>query len=77
MERIRSYYNADFEDNLSVPTIYPTGQNQNELYCSMCGENVFVNDMIFDEVTKIIEETSENPFLCVECIEEFEEAAYL
>jgi hypothetical protein len=74
---MRSYYDADYKDNLPVPTTHITEQNQNELYCSMCGENVFVNEMIFDEVTKMIEETSENPFLCAECVEEVEESAYL
>jgi hypothetical protein len=76
MKRIRSYYDADFEDNLPLPTNHLTKQNQNELFCSMCGDNVFVNDLIFDEVIKMLEKTSENPFLCAECIEEFEEAAY-
>lgn len=77
MERIRSYYDGDFLDNLPVPTTYKTGQNRNELFCSMCGGKVFVNDIIFGDVNRMTEKTSEHAFLCAECVEESEEAAYL
>lgn len=76
MDRVRSYYDADFENNLPLPTTYLTMENQNELYCRMCGAKVFVNDMILDGVIKTLVKTSENQFQCEECIEEFEEAAY-
>lgn len=76
MERIRSYYDADFVETLSVPSAHLTEQNKNELFCGLCGETVFVNDMIFDEVNKSAEETSENSFLCAECVENLEEAAH-
>lgn len=76
MQRLRSYYDADRENKLSVPTTYQTDQNKNELYCSMCGENIYVDDLIFDDVNKIVEETLENPFLCEDCLDEYEEMAH-
>lgn len=76
MVRIRSFYDADREDKLNVPTFYKTEQNKYELICSDCGKSVFVNDLIFQDVTKIVEKTMENPFYCPECIEQYEEAAY-
>lgn len=76
MQRIRSYYDADRENNYSVPTNYLTNDNKNELYCSICGDNLFVNDLIFDDVNKIIEETLENPFLCESCLDEYEELSH-
>lgn len=76
MERLRSYYDGDRQDKLSVPTTFRTDQNQNELYCSMCGETAYVNDVFFDDITRIIEETLENPFLCQECVELYDESAF-
>lgn len=76
MERIRGYYDADRDNNFAVPTTYPTGGNNNELFCSMCGEKVFVDDLIFDDVNRAIEETAENPFLCEDCLNEYEEMAH-
>ncbi len=76
MERIRAYYEGDIENKLGSPTKYKTDENQNELFCSICGQKVFVNELIFKDVTKIIEKTSENPFLCESCIDEYEDLAH-
>ena len=76
MQRLRSFYDADRENNSSVPTNYQTGDNQNELYCGMCGEIYFVDDFVFENVNKVIEETLENPFVCQDCLDEYEELAY-
>lgn len=76
MERIRSYYDADRVEAKDLPTAFKTGHNKNELYCSMCGENYFVNDSIYRDVMRAIERTTENPFLCPDCIESYEEAAH-
>ena len=42
----------------------------------MCGESYFVDDLVFENVNKVSEETLENPFLCQECVELYDEAAY-
>lgn len=76
MRRLRSYYDADRADPSTAPTNYRTGQNQNELYCSLCGEAFYVDDLIFDQVVRLVEKTMENPFLCAECLEEYEELAH-
>lgn len=76
MEGLRSFYDGDRQNKLNVPTTYQTDQNQNELYCSMCGETAHVNAVFFDDITRIIEETLENSFLCQECVELYDEAAY-
>lgn len=75
MQRLRSYYDGDRENKLSVPTNYQSGQNQNELYCSMCGDSYFVDDLIFEDVSRLIKETLENPFICRECLGEYEDLA--
>ena len=75
MQRLRSYYDADRAD-MHVPTTFETEENKNELYCSMCGELFFVDALIFDDVSKAIEQTSENPFLCQKCLDEYEYFAH-
>jgi ribosomal protein S27AE len=76
MERIRAYYDVDQEKNFSVPTHYQTKLNKNEIFCSLCGDRVFVDDFIFADVSRAIEKTSENPFLCEDCLDEYEEMAH-
>lgn len=75
MERIRSYYDADRVETL-VPTTYETEHNKNKLYCSLCGEMLYVDDLIFGDVNKAIEETAESPFLCEDCLSEYEDMAH-
>lgn len=76
MERIREYYDADRDNNFAVPTTYQTANNKNRLYCSMCGDKVYVDDLIYGDVNKIINKTRENPFLCEDCLSEYEEMAH-
>lgn len=75
MGRIRSYYDADRIEGFP-PTKHLTDQNKNKLHCSICGEVVYADDIVFRDVTRVIEETTENPFLCEECLIEYEEAAH-
>ncbi|MEZ5429226.1 MAG: hypothetical protein R2747_23465 [Pyrinomonadaceae bacterium] len=75
MTRMRSFYDADRTEK-NGPTLHQTELNNNELYCSLCGETVFVDDVAFDDVQRIIEETLENPYLCPDCLEQVEEAAH-
>lgn len=76
MERIRAYYDADHENNFALPTTYQTEQNKNELYCSLCGGMLYVDDLIFGDVSKVTQETAENSFLCEDCLNDYEEMAY-
>ena len=76
MTRLRSYYDADREDKRNTPTTIQTEQNRNEVLCSLCGETFFVNDVISDDVARVIEKTEDNPFVCPDCIEQYEEAAH-
>lgn len=76
MHRLRSYYDADRKNDFLIPTHYQVGENKNKLYCSLCGESYFVDHLIFEDVRKIIEETRENPFICQDCLDEYEDLAH-
>lgn len=73
MQRLRSYYDGDRDENFSLPTNHQTERNRHELYCGLCGESFFVDDFVFEDITRVIEETLENPFVCEDCLEEYEE----
>jgi uncharacterized protein YbaR (Trm112 family) len=76
MQRLRSFYDADRADKFSAPTNYRTAQNQHEVYCGLCGEAFYVDDSIFEHVNKELEETLENPFVCEDCSEEYQELSH-
>lgn len=76
MERLRSYYDADRTEQGFHPTAYKTERNTHKVYCGVCGEMFFIDDVLFDEMNKMIERILENPFLCEGCIEEYDDLAH-
>jgi hypothetical protein len=42
----------------------------------MCGESFFVDDFLFEDVSRVMEETLENPFVCEDCLDEYEELSH-
>lgn len=75
MNRQRSFFESDRIEQLGQPTRYRTSINTNEVYCGMCGETYFLDDVSFTSVNRTIEVTRENPFLCQGCEFENEESA--
>ena len=76
MERQRSFYDSDRIEQLQQPTRYRTSLNKNEVYCGMCGDIFFLDDVKFKGYRHVVEKTLENPFLCEECDFQNEEKAY-
>ena len=76
MTRLRSFYDADRAENFSAPTNSRTAENRHEVFCGLCGETFYVDDSIFEHVNKEIEATMENPFVCEDCLEEYQELAH-
>lgn len=76
MGRLRSYYDADLSETGGQPTRVKTEENKNEVYCGACGEIFYVDDVQFEQMNKVIEETQENPFLCKDCELDNEETQY-
>ena len=76
MGRLRSYYDADLWETAGQPTQAKTEQNQNEVYCGACGEMFYIDDVQFEQMNKVIEETLENPFFGKDCQLDYEETQY-
>ena len=77
MTKLRSAVSQEEQHVVSVgPTMYRTAENQNELRCGMCGEVYFVNSETLYGVNTAVKEGLDNPFLCADCEEEYDELAY-
>lgn len=75
MDRQRSFFESDRIEQLQQPTRYRTSTNKNEVYCGVCGDTYFLDDIRYKTVNRTIEITLENPFLCQGCEFENEESA--
>ncbi len=76
MVRIREELDANRMESRMQTTNYPTKENRYEVYCDMCGEVFFADEIIFDRVAQAIREGFENPFICDDCRSESDALAY-
>jgi hypothetical protein len=77
MTKLRSAVSQEEEHAAAVgPTTFRTTENRHELRCGMCSEIYFVDAATFDSVSTAVQEGLDNPFLCEDCVEEYDELAY-
>ena len=76
MDRLRSFYDADRSEAFIRPTKHVTDLNKHEMFCGICGGNVFVDKELFGQLNRAIEEGIDNPLLCEGCEDSYEEAAH-
>ncbi len=77
MTKLRSEVVAEKEHAARVgPTTYETVENRHVLRCGMCGEIYFVDSETLDGVNEAVQSGLDNPFLCEDCQEEYDELAY-
>ena len=62
--------------NIIGPTTFKTAENQQELRCGVCGDLSFVDEETFRRVTRAIEEGLDNPFMCGDCEDEYDDLAH-
>jgi uncharacterized protein YlaI len=74
MVRLREYLDADRRNQFN-PSLYKTDKNTNRVYCGMCGGIYFVDDAVYNAIIKAIKETTESPFLCQDCQDEYDALA--
>ena len=76
MTRLREEYDANQAENAMLVSDYPTENAQFGVYCDMCGEQFFVDEITFERVNHAILEGFDNPFVCEGCRDELGESAY-
>lgn len=67
---------ADLIENYSVFTEFRSGVNQYEVYCGTCGKVFYTDRDNRAHIGKSIEQGLDNPFLCEQCVLDYEEAAF-
>lgn len=76
MVRLREEFDADRTESAMLVSEYPTEKTQFEVFCDMCGEVFFVDEITFEKVSDALREGFDNPFVCDECRGEIDELAY-
>jgi len=77
MTKVKEELDASRAETAMQASSYPTERNQFDVYCDMCGEVFFVDELTFEKVSEALREGFDNPFVCDDCRGEFDEAAYL
>ncbi|NNE99514.1 MAG: hypothetical protein HKN25_10895 [Pyrinomonadaceae bacterium] len=75
MGRLRSFYDSKNAESAFRPTATKTETNKHEMFCGICGEKLFVDEVLFAKISNAIEEGLDNPLLCEDCEESYEESA--
>ena len=74
---LRSELNPELWPDLEHgPTPHETFVNRFAARCGMCGEPLFVNESVHEAIITAAREGLDNPFMCADCEEEYDELAY-
>ncbi len=75
MERIREEFDADRSEEFARESKIRTELHDHAVPCSICFATLYVDKETSDHISRAIEAGLDNPFICSECSEEYEEAA--
>lgn len=67
MIRLREEYDASLAEKAMEASSYPTDKQQHEVFCDMCGEVFFVDELTGEKVRRALSEGFDNPFVCEDC----------
>lgn len=75
MQRMRHEFDAD-RQNEQLPKIFETAEHHFEVPCSMCGTKYYFDANGKLELEIAMTGAGENPFVCIDCEESYEDAAH-
>ena len=73
---LRSERDGDRVDDLVSITDHRISKDQFEVDCASCGGTFFADKMAYASIRRAIEQGIDNPFLCSDCEDEYDELAY-
>ncbi len=76
IEKLRSEADGDLPNQLNDIGSHPTGNNQREIRCGICGSPYFVDDAAFERLETMIKYDADNQFICEECEGENQDSAF-
>ncbi len=77
MVKVKEELDAGRAEKAMQASKNPTERNQFDVYCDMCGEAFYVDEITFEKVSTALREGYDNPFVCDDCRDELGERAYL
>lgn len=75
MERIREEFDADRSEEFAKESKIRTDLQDHAVPCSLCFATFYVDKETADHISRAVEAGLDNPFVCSECSEEYEETA--
>ena len=76
MQGIKEEFDADRKENYVSITDFITEQNKYEFSCAKCGKIFYADKPTFENINRAVEQGLDNSFLCENCRQRYEEAAY-
>jgi hypothetical protein len=77
MVKVKAELDANRAETAMHSSRHPTEKNLYDVYCDMCGEVFFVDELTFEKVSAALREGFDNPFICDDCRDELGEEPYL
>jgi hypothetical protein len=74
--KLKEEIDADRAENYASITYYRNGQNKYEINCGLCNTTLYTDKETSERICRSIEQGLDNPFLCNDCEQEFEDLAY-
>ena len=76
MVKVKEELDANRAETAMQATRHPTDRHEFDVYCDMCGEVFFVDEITFEKISLALREGFDNPFICDDCQDELGETAY-
>lgn len=74
--KLREEIDGDLLENYVGITDFKTDQNHFEITCGVCNKTFFADRETSEGIYRKLEEGLENPFLCNDCQQDYEESAF-
>ena len=73
--RLKEQIDADLAENYASVTYFMNSRNKYEINCGECNRILYADKETAERITRSIKRGIDNPFLCNDCEQEFDEFA--
>lgn len=73
---LRAEIDGDLTENYVTVTDYKTSLNQHQINCGDCAKVFYADAATYESIVRAIEQGLDNPFMCEDCRQEYDELAY-
>ena len=74
--KLREEIDADSIESLVSVSDHKIGQNKYEISCGECAKTLYADKETSERIFRSIKQGLDNPFICEDCQEEYEEMAH-